>query len=225
MKNIKNLENRILSSLETQPEKLNPDILDRAKKEIRTRKNRTNTVKYSFAFGFAAIICVALVFLIVAWQKDKTLSDGYTTVGYTSLADYFEDNGIPLKTYGDDLGISGVPGFDFQFKKKDCLLTEYNNEKVCVQETYFTESDIEITLYVFLSDDGEAESDLFPEFKQTDKTFDADGTEISYAFDSGTEQGIASFVYGGYKFYFRMNVPDEEVMVANLYYFVYMQKF
>ena len=146
MKNIKNLENRILSSLETQPEKLNPDILDRAKKELRTRKNRTNTVKYSFAFGFAAIICVALVFLIVAWQKDKTLSDGYTTVGYTSLADYFEDNGIPLKTYGDDLGISGVPGFDFQFKKKmniiflmktrSCFACS-GSEEICLAGVYF----------------------------------------------------------------------------------------
>ena len=168
----KEIENRILNSLEDKSAGLDPRVLDAVKSEIGEQK-KTKRGKNVLRFAVAALIVAALCLAVaLPITLIKSPSEGYTENGFTSMNEYFSEHGIPLKSLKeimDDGSLAGT-GQNNGLEKSECtLISNGKGEDVIIEETYtFIGGDVVLQLLFRVNFSGKLE------IGRLAKTVDAD---------------------------------------------------
>jgi hypothetical protein len=219
---IKDVEKRILASLENNDAPLNPHILDKVKEEIKKDKKPSFILKYAVSVCLSIIVCLAIVIPIVLIHTSSTK---YQKFDYSSMRDYVEYAGIQIKTYDqvfdDNVIIEGES--NYPYIKTDCEITKLNKEIICIEETYVYINGDKINMFILLSSDDNIDKDLFSEYMDLDKEICISGINVEYNFDTDLGIGKAGFSYSSYRFYVNFNVQSEDSMVLHLQTFINLQ--
>lgn len=219
----KEIENRILNSLEDKSAGLDPRVLDAVKSEIGEQK-KTKRSKNVLRFAVAALIVAALCLAVaLPITLIKSPSEGYTENGFTSMNEYFSEHGIPLKSLKeimDDGSLAGT-GQNNGLEKSECtLISNGKGEDVIIEETYtFIGGDV-VTIALMLSDAEEVKQKFYSDYADLSAVADIAGVSVNYVFDDASESGKAKFNYNGYAFYASFDVQGEESMMSIIRFFL-----
>ena len=218
----KDIEKRIVTSLEDNASPLNPHILDKVKEEMRNNKKQSPLLKYAVGACVALVVCLAIVIPIVLMQIH---SSDYQEFEYSSLRNYVDAAGIQIKTYDQVVDESGITEGEtnFPYTKTACKVIKLNKEIVCIEESYDYTNGDKIDMFILLSDSDGVDKDLFSEYTDLDKETCISDINIEYNFDTASHIGKAKFSYDGHQFYVKLNIQSEDSIVLHLQTFIVFQ--
>lgn len=224
---IKDVEKKIISSLEDNSAPLNHHVLDAVKQEIRENKGRKrNTItKYAIAACLSVVICLAIVLPIVIKTSSGNTPVAYMETEITSMQDYYSSKGIVAKSFGQIIGGTSIlEDQDDLIKKSECKVVSENHKKdVCLQETYTLINDDIITVSMLLVPDENVIAEFFADYTDLDKNKNISSTAVAYSYDQNSCSGRARFDYNNYRFYMSFNVQSEAQMMYYLQIFITQQ--
>lgn len=221
MKN-KDVENRIYSSLES-GETLSPGVLDSAKSEMKSRKAPAR--KPVLKFALAPIFLVIVVLFVVLPVMLTNSKDKLSTYNYSSMKQFFEENGIQLKTLDSTDGdinqnpiesetINSAGIQSTLFVRGRCLVINDGNETVAVKEEYFFKNNNDsITISVLLVADDKVKYKYFSEYDNLFKTAVRKNVEIFYSYDEERNLWRGELNFNGYTIYISGCVSNEDMFL------------
>lgn len=224
MKN-RDVEKKIISSLEESEHALNPHILDAARCEIKENPSKKKSFGYKFAIiaCISVIICLAVALPIIFFHNNISGNQNlYTESQYSSMYEYFKENNIKINTYEHlfdnnmDIQGSDTPYQKSPYSAEECVLAQSQGTDIFIRQKYNYFDADSITVYVLLSEDENLKQTVFEEFLNLEKSTRFLSMDIDYSFDGETNKGKASFIYNEIQFYIEFFCNSETAMLAHI---------
>lgn len=230
----KDIETKILSSLEESKQALNPHILDAARNEMREKHQlpikRKLRYKYAVVIGLSFILCLAITLpILFVYGKTSDNQNAYTELEYSSLYDYFKEENIKINTYDHlldknmDLEETHLPSIESPYKAGKCVLGRYKETDIYIKQTYsYYDTDI-ITVSVLLIEDETVKNTFFGDFLSLEKSTRFMRVDIRYFYDDSANIGKAEFIFNEKEIFIELACDSEVKMLTHIQAFLISQ--